>query len=74
MTPAADVCFAVSSVPVTNGQVEYFQVQLGSAKKQIEIAKRIKISKLGTILYQSVVILFPHCLGPAQRVLDWLVQ
>ena len=44
--PALDVGGAVGALAITNGQINYFVVQLGGAEEEVKITERIKIPKI----------------------------
>ena len=74
MAPAIDVRASVGSFAITNGHLNDFQVQLGSAEQQIKIAERIKVAEIRSIRHQLVVITLANGLRSAKRVPDGLTQ
>ncbi len=72
MTPALDLGGAVSPLPVSHRQIDDLQVQLCSTENQVKIAEGVKVSEIGSVLFNSSV-LFPfQDLGSTESVFDRL--
>ena len=69
-----DLSCAVSALPVANGNVADFQVQLPRAKQKVEVPKRIEVTELDAILRNSKIVSAEECLRAAQRVFDGLPE
>ena len=74
MSPARNVRRAISTIVVPDRDIDDFQVQLGGAKQQIEVAKRIKVAKVGPVAGQKFVIITHQRLGSAQGILNGLAE
>lgn len=74
MSESGDICSAVSSLPVSDGYLQNFQVQFVCSEEQIEIAERIKIAEIGPVFYQLQVVGPEHDLCSAEGIPESLVE
>src|SRR6266852_1545423 len=72
--PATDIGLAVSSIPVSDRQIQDLEIQLCRAKKQIEVPEWIEVTEVRTIGHQRFIILAPHRLGAAECIFEGLTQ
>ena len=74
MPPALDIRLSVKSFAVSDGNIHNFEVQFIRAEEQIKVTEGIEVAEVSTVGIEAGVILFPHGLGAAQCVFDWLSQ
>ena len=74
MLPALDISRAVCALPVTDGDLNDFQIESGSAKQQIEITKRIKVAKVRAVFCDPLIVGLSQYLCATQRISDSLPQ
>src|SRR5688572_27243076 len=74
VAPAGDVRFSVGAGSVTDWQVQHPQIQLGRAKKQIEIAEWIEVAKVGAITRDLFILESEQHLGATKSVFDRLSE
>src|SRR5436189_6025117 len=72
MPPSLYVCFAIRSIPISNGTINKLEIQLRGAENQVEITERIKLAKIIPAAFQQPVIRSPKDFGSTERVFDRL--
>lgn len=72
--PSADFDFTVAALAIANRHINDFVVKAGCTEEKVEITKRVKIPKIGTVRSDSLIIMSPQNLGPAESVLDPLAK
>src|ERR1700686_1740798 len=73
-SPALNVSSSISTIAITDRQIEGFQIQLGRSEKQIKIPERVEVAKVLTVCRDRVVIRLPHHLSAAKGVLQRLSE
>ena len=74
MAESADLGHAVSPLTVPDRQLRDLHVQSGSAEEQIKIAERVEVAEERPTLCDLLVVSAQERLGPAEGVLDLLLQ
>ena len=74
MAKTADLRCSIGPLFVTHGDFQNFHVQFGSTENQVEIAKRIKITKVRPSRLDLLIIALEQNFGPTEGVLNALVQ
>src|SRR5262245_49607691 len=74
VAPSLNVCGAVNTLPISDWHVRDFQVQFDCPKDQVEVAERIKVSKVRAVGCDLFVVTFPQDLCATQSVLNRLTQ
>ncbi len=74
MLPAADIGSSISTLPVTDGQIDNFLVQFGRTEYEIEITEGVEIAKVGAVGSDYLVIFTPENFGPAKGIFDGLSE
>ena len=70
LPPPRDVGFAVEPLTVSDRNLGDLEVELRGAEDEIEVAERVEVPEEGAVRRDSLVVLPPQHLGPAERVLD----
>ncbi len=74
VAPAVDVCFTITAVTVSDGDIADFEIQFGGSKKQVEVAEGIELAKVGAVLGDAIVSFAGKNLGSAEGVFHGLAE
>jgi len=74
MAESADLGHAVGPLTVPDRQLRDLHVQSRRAEEQVKIAERVEVAEERPTLCDLLVVSAQECLGPAEGVLDPLLQ
>ena len=74
MLPAMDVRRTIRAFPITDRQVSDFEIEFGGTKQEIEIAERIKVTKVSAVGYNQIIVSLSESLCTAQSILNRLTK
>ncbi len=60
MFPPPDVRVAIFSFTISNGQVQDLEIHSRGAQDEVEIAERIQLPEIGTVLSNTIIMVFPQ--------------
>src|SRR2546421_444342 len=74
MLPTLNIRCAIRAFTVAHRYVHNLEPEFGSPKQQVKITEWIKITKVGTIGSNKIVVRLPEHLGAAEGIFDGLSQ
>ena len=60
MTPTGNISLAITPRPITNGHFHDFEIESCRAEKKIEIAKRVEVAEIRTIVGNPLIATAPQ--------------
>jgi hypothetical protein len=74
VTEARNLCLPIGPVRIAHRTFDDLEIELGRAKDQIKITKRIEFAEVAACCGNALIIASPERLGSAQRIGQTLVQ
>jgi len=74
MCKASDIGGSVGTILVADGNFDHLHVEFRGTKQQIKIPEWVEIPEIGSVLGNSLVVGSKQNFGPAEGVLDTLIQ